>query len=311
MKIEYRMNGVVLEEDVIQSTDFDMISVGSEHCIHLIPEETILLRLLKESNSLGIEFKLVTPKVSQKYMECLLAIIEKLKVSSIPFTIVINDYGLLFECKKRGILPANVIIGRAISRSFEDCLWYEHILRDESEWNRATMLQNNMYDLEKYYYLKKFNITGVECNMLHNQRLSYERLAGMGYLVDVHYKYISVAFSRACQTAKYHKRKPPACDDICKEAFRLKMKHIWTRNVALDSNEESMHQELQRINPVFLLKGNLLLRESLLEIEELKGYPIHSLIFDSSLCRKEEIKKIRSRLEGGRNYEANCNKSTC
>jgi collagenase-like PrtC family protease len=292
MKADYRIHGNIIKQEILQSELIDIISIGSEGCVHKIQSDEVLLACKRRAKEYGKAFKLVLPKIPQKDMSRMLKLIHQLSNSGLDYSIVFNDFGLLYACKREALLPKQAMIGRGISRSFEDCLWYEHILRGEAEKNWEILIQNNMYDSYKHEELKEYNIKGIECNMLKHQLTSYENLQNMGYEVNVHYGYVSVAYSRACQTAKYYKETIPNCRERCDKAIDIEMHQIWTRNKKLDASEEKMDEALKAVNPKFLLLGNTLLREMDTNLEKEKFRQADSWIFDSYFWGMKDLEEV-------------------
>lgn len=292
MKVDYRIHKNTIEKKILQNQLIDIISIGSEGCVHKIQSEEVLSDYKKKAKEYGKFFKLVLPKIPQKDMSRMLKLIHQLSNSGTDYSIVFNDFGLLYACREEALLPEHTIIGRGISRSFEDCLWYEHILREEEKKNRETLIQNNMYDSYKYEELKKFNVKGIECNMLKNQLTSYDNLKKIGYQVHLHYGYISIAYSRACQTARYYKERIPNCKKWCDKAIDIEMHQIWTRNKNMEVSEEKIDEELKAVNPKFLLLGNTLLREMDSNLEKEKFKQVDSWIFDSYFCDIKDLEEV-------------------
>jgi hypothetical protein len=296
VEIEYRINKQAIENAVFKADYIDRISVGSEGCMYKVPAEKELIDLLYKAVANGKSFSLVLPKISEKFMMTALEKINKINEQKIPYTLIANDFGLLYACEKEGLLPQEVVIGRGVSRSFADCLWYEHILRDEDDYNKRTMIQNNMYDEDKKNVLNKFKVSGVECNMHINQEESYKNLFQLGYQVHVHYNYISVAFSRACQTARYHNVQAGNCKECCEKPINLTMNKIWTRDVTMKSREEQINRRIAELEPEFILHGNVLYRKSKEDADKLSLDYVSTIIFDSALITKEEMDKAAGNL---------------
>ncbi|MDS0527095.1 hypothetical protein NNC19_15490 [Clostridium sp. SHJSY1] len=292
MKLDYRIYGNTIDDEILQNNLIDTISIGSEGCVHKVQSEDIILDCKRKAKQYGKAFKLVLPKIPQKDMMRILKLIHKLSNNGLDYSIVFNDFGLLYACREENLLPEYATIGRGISRSFEDCLWYEHILRGEDEKKRETLIQNNMYDSYKYEELKEFNIKGIECNMLKHQLVSYNNLQKMGYQVHIHYGYVSVAYSRACQTAKFYKKTVPNCKDLCNKAIDIEMHQIWTRNKNLDASEEKMDEALKAVNPKFLLLGNTLLRKMYTNLEKENFKQAESWIFDSRFWNAKDLEEV-------------------
>ena len=195
----------------------------------------------------------------------------------------------MYAAKKADVLPEDVRIGRGISRSFGECLWSEHILRSELQENKEMILQNNIYDDNKKKILDFYGVKEIECNQLKSLEKSCEYLKKMNYKVAVHYGYTTIAFSRACQTAKYFEINTGKCDKCCETPIYIDMKKIWTRNVELDNSEKDINDKLEKYNPAFYLIGNTLLRNSELNIN-LRN--VDKLIFDSRFYKSFDVVKI-------------------
>lgn len=248
--------------DLYLSSSCNVIGIGDEGCIHLLPAADELLIIAKKIHDAGKTMRLVTPKVAESKIEALLDIIEALNEKKVDYLLTINDYGVLYACKQRDILPDHVCIGRGISRSFEDCLWHEHILRAEDDFNRLTIAQNNMAHKTKIRYLSDFNVDAIESNMLKLQNAAYEKIVEGGWKVNVNYGNITLAFSRACQTAQYYKKPAEMCGKCCKSPMDIRMTKLWDKR-----DYQEICDGVKKINPEYLLLGNVLYRENQMAID--------------------------------------------
>lgn len=292
LKLEYRLHGNSCDEEVFTNELINTVSVGSEGCIYQLPAISRIVELKRKAAEHHKKFSIVLPKLPQKFLNTAVNIIKHLNNDGTDYILVSNDYGFLYHCKKIGILPQRVCIGRSISRTFEDCLWYEHILRNEDDFNKKTMIQNNMYDEDKKSFLEKFNVIGVECNMLQNQKDSYANLSKLGYQVNVYYKYVSVAFSRACQTAKYYGTETGNCSHLCSKPINITMNKIWTRDAGMEAKEKKVNNRIADLNPEFILYGNVLYRKSKDELQDISFDYVDNLIFDSRFVSLSDVEAI-------------------
>ena len=297
MTFEYRICNSEFDNEIFTSDLIDIVSVGSEGCMYQIPDLEKIIEIRKKAEQYGKNFSFVLPKTPQKFFDEAVKLIEKLNKEGNNYTLILNDYGLLYYCKENRLLPKNVNIGRGISRSFEDCLWYEHILRNETEFNKKTMLQNNMYDEDKKQFLDEFKVNGIECNMLKNQSLSYSNLKRIGYNISVDYRYVSVAFSRACQTARYKGRKCGECSILCDKPLNITMDKIWTRDTEMEANIQQINKKIKEFNPQFILSGNVLYRDNKKELTNMKLEFVDNLIFNSEFYKYSEVKEVLSHLK--------------
>lgn len=293
--------------DSYLSSSCDVIGIGDEGCINMIPSADELLVITKKIIDAGKAMRLVTPKVAESKIDLLLSLIEELKNQKVNYLLTINDFGILYACNQKNILPEHVCIGRGISRSFEDCLWHEHILRAEDDFNRLTIAQNNMAHKTKIEYLSNFNVDAIESNMLKLQNAAYEKIIEDGWKVNVNYGNITLAFSRVCQTAQYYKKESELCERCCKTALDIQMTKLWDKR-----NYEEICDGVKKINPEYLLLGNVLYRENKLKIDyEYIKYADCIIFNDWQFNSKEAIDEVINLSEEVCRHGKTNNKVSC
>lgn len=299
MKIELRIRN--LEElKSISKTNVDSIGIGDEGCVLKLPLYNEALEFKRKIIKKGFIFRYVTPKVPEKHFNDVIDTIELLYNDGADYCLTINDIGVLDACKQKGILPSHVTIGRAISRSFEDCLWYKHILRNEDDFTRKSILQNNMAHKIKIEFLKKYNVKSIESNMLNNQCQAFKNIKCNGFNINVHYGLITVAFSRVCQTAKYLNEDIKNCSNLCSKKIDISLKNVWYRKNGKEPCQQELSEELKKIEPSFSLLGNVLYRECRTKLSEYNLENIDLLIFNTwQFKTASEIVNIIKKLNRG------------
>jgi len=292
MKYEIRVRDYEKLSDIID-LEFDIVGIGDEGCVHKLPNIEIAKDMIKKIKNARKMIRIITPKIPERHLRRVVELIKIISNETEEFWITINDLGLLYALKKEKIELKHVTIGRAISRSFEDCLWYEHILRDEDEFVKDAIIQNNMAHKVKIDFFKDYQIDAIESNMLEHQEKAFANLKNCGYKVCVHYGYIAVAFSRACQTAKYYKAEIPDCKAKCSKPIHMTMTGIWDRKEYLKPSSK-----VEEINPTYNLIGCVLYRDYLGELSAVKFTNIDVMIlnysqFENVLKLEQAIRKIR------------------
>ena len=297
MQIEYRILSNDIEGELFNNPVIDEYSCGSESCVHKIPDEHNLIYIWKELRKAKKGFNLVLPKIPEKHTKKILRLLDKLKNIGDDYSLTCNDLGIIHAAKKIDSLPDDVRIGRGISRSFGECLWSEHILRSELPENKEMILQNNIYDDNKKKILDSYGVKEIECNQLKTLEKSYKYLRNMNYKIALHYGYSTVAFSRACQTAKYFKTDTGKCSQYCETPICIDMKKIWTRNISLVNSEQDINDKLEKYNPVFFLIGNTLIRKA---DSNVNLTYIDRLIFDSRFYQVFDTVRIVKEIKNGK-----------
>lgn len=289
MKVEVRTRDIS-EINLIMEMAIDIVGVGDEGCVLKLPLYNKALELKKSILANGFKFRYITPKIPEEHFESVLETIKLLVEDGRNFYLTVNDIGLLDACNERNILPNHVTIGRSLSRSFEDCPWYKHILRNEDKFMKKAILQNNMAHKIKINFFKKYNVKSIESNILENQKEAFKNIKNNGLDIDVHYEFIAIAFSRVCQTAKYLKASIPECSQACKSKIDIELKKVWYRKNGKDPCNQKLSEELKKINPCFSLLGNVLYRKSKLKFCQYDLENVDLLILNT--WQFEDLKNI-------------------
>lgn len=305
MELEFRLRNF-RNFDWISKIDTDIIGVGDEGCVYKVPYGEKLLEIRKNIEINNKKFRYVIPKVTDTHFDEVIKSIKLLTEENDDYYLTVNDYGVMYECKKLKILPRNITIGRTLSRSFEDCLWYEHILRNENEFNKMSILQNNMAHGIKLAFFRQYNVTAIESNMLKHQNTAFNNIRNHKFKVAVHAGSVSVAFSRVCQTLRYCNNLngtdiSPSyeCASLCNDRIYIDMDTIWHRNQNGNFSDQQLSAELKNLNPNFFLIGNVLMRNKRFLLSDYHLINCDSLIlndyiFGSNVFKINEIvKKIR------------------
>jgi hypothetical protein len=298
MKYEIRVRNYERIDEVIGIKP-DIIGVGDEGCFYKLPSPEKTLEIKKKLESVGIKFRLITPKIFQKHYENAIHIIKELSKAGNNYFLTINDLGLLHICHEQGILPESITLGRGMTRSFIECPWYENFLRDEDEELQRTIVQNYMAHKVKIDFFSQYGVNAIEANMVSEQEDAYKNIIDNGWKIYVHYGYMTVSVSRICQTAKYHKMNPPDCLEKCKEGLTLQMSQIHTKRTDFEISEDAK----KRV-PEFILKGNILYRENPQELAEFNVDCVDTLILsDIQYPTAGELSKAYEIIQGVLNNE--------
>lgn len=282
----------------ISNCEADIIGFGDEGCALKVSSNNLVLESaieLTKKEKKG--FRLITPKVSENRFSNIINIIRKVNKAIPKHLLTVNDFGVLDSCNNSDMRFHSISIGRGISRSFEDCPWWEEYLEVEEEGNRELVIQTNMSNKQKLKNFKKLCVKSIETNYLTKQESSYSNIKNNSFGVNIHFSPGVLAFARACQTAKHFQTPVPDCVDKCNNKIDLKFDEIYDFG-----QYHSACENLKRIDPDLSLIGNMVYSDvnKVLEKEHLKNADsiiLHDYQFENVEEANEMIKEIRSYLD--------------
>lgn len=247
-----------LEKILVQSNI--IFEIGSESCSIKFCNE-IQTFIENSELCLGKKFRIVSPKVPQAYIEpvvkCILQVIDRLDIE----TIIINDYGILYELRKAGV-KKKFIFGRLLVRSQE----YEHnylkrIDPLENEDVLESWLNPNILHKSKLEFLKLMNFTGVELSPSDSVKNLLLNIKEFDFDVYVHYNSMVGATGRACVCAKHSHIKPENCSELCETKYNLQLSRMYG-NFSTPTQEE-----------INMFSRNVVIGNIVYFVNEVKDFP--------------------------------------
>lgn len=266
------------------------ISVGDEGCIWKLPETSELKILADKILSKGYSFKFITPRVPQEHFETVINIIKFLSEQTKKYTLVINDFGVLEYAYENHFLPEGISIGRSISRSVEECPWYEDVIKNEGEKFKIDLSTNNFTDNEKIDLFRDYGVDEIESSLLPQSHYGYEWIKEKGWKVNAHVGNVTVAYSRNCQYAKFKKLSIGRCSDDCNDKVNIKMIGATNAYEQFDVINKYSDKQLE----LYLL-GNILYKENKVNLEDINLSGIDSIVLSTDDYDIDEIKNIIER----------------
>lgn len=283
------LRGVALDAvKEIELYEGEIVSVGSEGCVHdCIRKFLHLLELNGKEILNGIPFRIVTPRIPEKYMASMSNLLSEITTRIRVESIIINDYGLLYYLSKNCILCGDIILGRTLIRTLADVPWYNLFLEPESTEIRKSMLQANIMHLEKIELFKKYNVKGVELSPVKVNESIIENLHNMGLQCYVHYNNEMATIGRTCPRLRIKKSKAEKCAINCDEPIFLEFYQPYSLS-KLNSDIAGSYPALYNVNNAIYHKGNV--------FDKFDYQRSDGVIFDYRLCTAEEINEERVKL---------------
>ncbi|MCP3944373.1 MAG: hypothetical protein GY710_23245 [Desulfobacteraceae bacterium] len=179
-------------------------------------------------------WRLIIPKLPEKYLNIVAQRIISLAEYKIPFELTINDYGFLYFLQNRkNLLQKNIRLGRGLVRSFSFAPWADYLLRDECKKVQTAFTYINMKDQVKLDYLKSLGVKGFEVS----DYFALPAMAGFfeqaGFQLAVHQNSIFVSVGRQCAYARHYQLLPGQCGYLCNKVIHLQMHKRWNHRTAL------------------------------------------------------------------------------
>lgn len=283
------LRGVKLDEvNRIELYEGEVVSVGSEGCVHdCIRKFLHLLDLAGKEFLNKICFRIVTPRIPEKYMASMLNLLSEIVARVHVNSIIINDYGLLYYLSKNHLSYGDIILGRTLIRTLADVPWHNLFLDAENFELRESMLQSNIMHLEKVELFKKYNVTGVELSPVKVNENIMSSLHNVGLKCYVHYNSEIATIGRTCPRLRVKKRKAERCDINCDGSILLEFHEPYSLS-KVDANGSKLYPTLYNINNVIYHKGNVF---DAFEYQRSDG-----VIFDYRICDAKVINEERKKL---------------
>lgn len=235
----------------------DAISIGSESCFRALPNlarlETIVGRFA------GVRKKLVVPMLFESHFDEVRPFIQ----AALPLVdgFVVNDYGVLRLLEEAGGGKCPITLGSGVSYSYEECPWYDHILRAQPEAVKKGVLRSNLDNDWMYDVLGTFRSPlGVELPALAGMVGSADRLRQAGISVSVLANGVPVSCARACHAARYFDVDVDRCERVCRKRIVLHSTHRWD---FFEGDVKEIAPEVREQMPALHVWGNLIYVENL------------------------------------------------
>jgi hypothetical protein len=203
----------------------------------------------------------------------------------------VNDYGILNYLVGKHRKDIKICVGKFLERSYSMVPWKTELLRDEDEEIHKVFMRSTFTHSIKLDYFHLLGITDFETNATIEIMDSFS--AGKDNIdnVTIHYKFNSIAFTRACPIKRRMLLENTdciecnhLCDDYCELNFVKKYQPV--QSVAEKSVEDDYvkDQSVKDLYPELYLKGNMIMSKSMVTMEELcqKKYSgISCVVFDT------------------------------
>lgn len=283
------LRGVSFEDlKQIELFEGEIIGVGSEGCVHdCMRKVSQLMGVVEKKLSHEISYRIVTPRIPEKYMVSMLNLLSEIASQVKINSIVVNDYGLLYYLNKNCIMYGDIILGRTLIRTLADVPWNNLFLETESLEMRESMLQANIMHLEKIELFKKCNVKGVELSPVKVNENIMANLQKMGLQCYVHYNSEIATIGRTCPRLRMRKSKAEGCVLDCDESIELEFSQPYSLT-KIDSKSASVYPVLYNINNAIYHKGNV--------FDNFDYLRSNGIIFDYRLCASKDINEKRIKI---------------
>jgi len=252
---------------------------GVEFCQHLLPDSDDIIAAIEECDAHALGFTLLTPYVTDAYLEEVDALVETMLEKEAPDPeVVVNDWGVLRRLKRGYGDRIKIILGRGLNRMMRDPrlpdLGPEHLGGDEQPevWQEGSFSSTEFRGM--------LSDQGVDRVELDYPLQGLRDLRDGALRFTLHLPFGMIATGRNCMVSSYGKPAsvrfmvPLACDAPCRR-FTLRLRAPWSKrelgNTALpllnqQSSFRSGHPPSRRVDglpegstdpaPRFLQKGN-------------------------------------------------------
>lgn len=277
-----------IEIDELKKEKFDkniLVGIGSEGCVHAFCVSMDNYINYKNVENINFKFRIITPRIPNKYLDIVLKkikqIVEKLEVESI----VINDYGLLYNLYNSNIKKVDFILGRTLIRSLEYVPWAEYFLENEKKELKKNATTINMLHNSKLKLFKQFNIKGIEVCLTNGIYKDILMLKELGLKIYMHFNTIIGSIGRTCPLVRiFNDIEVGNCTSLCKSTLNIELSKMKSKNIMFYKKEEL------NIMPKCKAIGNVIYYYS-----NIKDFPYKicdCVIFDNRLNHYSDMKNI-------------------
>lgn len=251
----------------------NIISVGSEMCIHLFPNSDSLKKILLICKEKGKIAKCVFPRIDAFSVSKMDEIMEILIDANQDIQVVINDWGCL-QYSRDFSGKIEFYLGRQLTRSIVDCPWYESVIEGEDDDIKRDLLQIPFYFQEKLNMLHEYGISGFELNSIKDVEESISVLSRLGWKISVHLNEYLLTCGKNCISQRILKSE---CDcGLCMEKIYLNPIQKW-KNL-LDTKEQFTEYEKKLLFKMYARGKAVYLPQTLSEEKLLCNKDITNII---------------------------------
>jgi hypothetical protein len=206
--------------------DFEVIGLGHIGCFHKM---SLLTEYhLQRIYNLQKEIKIELPIIYENQMQSALHKLHSWM--TYPVSLVINDYGMLFELKKLGITEnVPIYLGRNLISSFFNCPWYGNILIEEEIDVKEMWNQVNVDNEEMIQFLKENKVVGIDIDISPYMEKSILELRNRGFEVNAFVQNPIASISRSCHIVRNLNEKIGSCQHLCNKPVQLQPMESWNR----------------------------------------------------------------------------------
>lgn len=283
------LRGIVVE-DIEELGKNEIIGVGSEGCVHdCINKFKALMDLSPKHDKTKISFRLITPRIPEKYMDVMLRWIKRLTSELNVHSIVINDYGLLYKINKENFIFCNIILGRTLIRTLEDIPWNDLIIESESKEMKQAIVRSNIMHLEKINLFKSYNVSGVELSPVKSNERIIDELHKCGLQCFIHYNNEIATIGRTCPRLRIANFKGEKCFLECDKVIIMELVNPYGA-YEYSGELQNIYPTLYNVNNVIYHKKNI--------YDKFEYQNSDGIIFDYRLCDRRDIDIKRKLIQG-------------
>lgn len=263
------IRNITIERLLLAGENDLRFGIGTEGCVNKFCYD--IENIINSEIAIQQKITLVTPRVSEDYVNRVIEDIQKFTTKYDVEYIVVNDYGIMSRLHNLDF--ENLILGRTLVRSLAYVPWNDYIVRDENEDVKTNLLMYNVVHEKKYQIWDRFGICGFELCYLPEIESAIAQLKKRNYKIFYHHDDTIASIGRTCPVARYFGEEPGKCSRKCKEVSRLEISQIWGRNGVIYNNAS---EETKNIYPVLFNKENVVYYKNNVEIIPDVDYVIYS-----------------------------------
>lgn len=280
-----------IDEEALEKKELyvgEVIGVGSEGCVHDFYNKINSFIESKGKEKLNkLRYRLITPRIPLKHMNQVVKKIDEfIKIFDV-MSIVINDYGLLYQFNKLNIKHINIILGRTLIRTMADNPWYKLITENEKEGIREEIVQPNILHFEKVELFKAYGVRGIELSPIKENREAIIKLHDYDIFSFVHFDSEIATIGRTCPYVRMLNKSTYECKENCNKVINIEFEKTYGITPARDTNNKKLLKF-----PQFLGVGNVVFHRKNIDL----AFPYEKsagIIFNYILDDIDQIERTR------------------
>jgi len=289
--IELRITHTTLpDEGLVSSHQWSAIVLGNPGCVHKLPDLATIAAWHEVAHDKQIELKIEVPVLFQRHFQSTFAWMEGVTSQFSDVRWVLNDYGSLYEWKRRGWAKRYPLsLGRVLNYSFQSNPWGHVTLEGEPDDIRTAMGEMSIDNEWTLGLLRECGVDELEVDIVEANLTELAGLREQGFRLNGLLSGQLLAVSRSCHAVRLQREVTGQCQALCDKALDIEMVYRWSR---FEDQYRRMDMEARQLIPQMSVFGNGVWNPQEVQVTEAILGVIDSFAIDSRLSSREQLQQL-------------------